>query len=102
MNHSTRWREARLTLRLTLCDALTVVRSRVPVLTVLSLRCLEPIQMLVDAFEMAPCLMDITLMGMGKDAKIPIPGSQLVHFSDDRVYSDFAATRHFLSIISKS
>ncbi|SJL00870.1 uncharacterized protein ARMOST_04184 [Armillaria ostoyae] len=102
MNHSTRWREARLCLRPTLCDALTVVRGRVPALSVLGFTCLPPAQVSVDAFEIAPRLSNVMLHGMGENARVPIPVSGLVSFQDDRVYADLATTRYFLDIIGKA
>ncbi|KAK0239696.1 hypothetical protein EDD85DRAFT_822897 [Armillaria nabsnona] len=102
MNHSTRWREARLSLRPTLCDVLTVVRGRVPALSILELTCLQPVQVSVDAFEIAPRLSNVMLHGMGENARVPIPASGLVSFQDDRAYADLVTTRYFLDIIRKA
>ncbi|PBK92992.1 hypothetical protein ARMGADRAFT_144129 [Armillaria gallica] len=103
MNHSTRWREARLNLRPTLCDALTVVRGRVPALSILELTCLQPVQVSVDTFEIAPRLSNVMLHGMGENARDPIiPASGLVSFQDDRGYADLVTTRYFLDIIRKA
>ncbi len=102
MNHSTRWKEVRLSLRPTLCDALTVVRGRVPALSVLRLTCTQPVQVSVDAFEIAPRLSNVMLHGMGENARVPIPASGLVSFRDDRAYADLVTTRYFLDIIRKA
>ncbi len=104
MNHSTRWKEVRLSLRPTLCDALTVIRGRVPALSVLRLTCTQPVQVSVETRRLRDCssVEQCDATRDGRKCTSPYPGSSLVSFQDDRAYADLVTTRYFLDIIRKA
>ncbi|KAK0189545.1 hypothetical protein F5146DRAFT_629888 [Armillaria mellea] len=101
--HSDRWRAVEMRIHPSYLPRLSLVRGKIDLLRDMYIDCIDnPPSGHIWAFEIAPKLEILHLKGMHNEADIPFPASNLVSFSDARLFAGDRLTPTYLAVMKSA